>query len=155
MRTLLRSLPYGAFLLSILLAAACETADEAEQVGTDVEEATGVDGDDDLTDEGLIGEDIDDEGVIDEGLIDEGATGEVTHELVVVNPMPHAMIVSLDENGEVSELGQVPANGRQTFEVPAPPGTAVTLIARDEAKTHTPTGEVTLTQDRYATWTIE
>ncbi|HUP00825.1 MAG TPA: hypothetical protein VM737_04805 [Gemmatimonadota bacterium] len=147
MKTLLRPFLYSVFLFSILLAAACET-DEGTQVGADVEEATGVDGDEDFADDDMLGDDID--------VTDDPLGEEATYELVVVNPMPHSMIVSIDQDGDVEELGQVPANGRLTFHVPAPAGSTVTLLARDEAKTHTPMAEITLpVGDAYATWTIE
>lgn len=85
-----------------------------------------------------------------------GRGTQSTYRLVVTNPMPHAMIVSVDLEGTITELGTVPAGGEQPLEVPVPPGTTVTLIARDEAKTHSPTAMITLpTGDPYATWTIE
>ena len=79
-----------------------------------------------------------------------------TYELVVTNPMPHAMTVSSDFEGAVVELGAVAASGQQTFIVPAPPGATVTVIARDEAGSHSPTTQVTFPEGQtYTTWTIE
>lgn len=79
-----------------------------------------------------------------------------TYELVVTNPMPHAMSVSLDFEGAVTELGTVAASGQQTFIVPAPPGATVTVLARDEAGSHSPTATITFPEGQtYTTWTIE
>ena len=79
-----------------------------------------------------------------------------TYALVVSNPMPHAMIVSLAREQGAVELGAVPANSEQRLEVPASAGSTVTLIARDEAQTHSPTTTLTLPEgDGYAVWRIE
>lgn len=76
--------------------------------------------------------------------------------LMIVNPMPHDMVVSLLREPEPVELGRVPAAGRQIFDVPVPPGSTIDLIARDEAKTHSPTTTMTLpAADDYAVWRIE
>lgn len=89
------------------------------------------------------------------------ATGEAgvtptasTSQLIVTNPMPHAMIVSVEyEGGGTTELGTVPANGEQSFTLAASPGESVTLIARDEDQTHSPRTTLVLTADN--TWTIQ
>lgn len=84
------------------------------------------------------------------------AAAGTTYALVVSNPMPHAMIVSLAREQGPLELGAVPANSEQRLEVPAPAGSTVTLIARDEAQTHSPTTTLTLPEgDGYAVWRIE
>jgi hypothetical protein len=77
-------------------------------------------------------------------------------ELVVSNPMPHAMIVSIDEAGLVTELGTVPANGQGTFSISVPVGAPVTVSARDEANTHTPTSTIMVAEgETSVSWTIE
>lgn len=86
----------------------------------------------------------------------DSARTDSAYRLLVVNPMPHAMVASLDQAGAMTELGTIPPGGRQVFELPAPPGATVTLIARDLAKTHSPTVTMNLpASDSYATWTIE
>ena len=78
------------------------------------------------------------------------------YSLVVTNPMPHTMIVTIQHDGLSHELGAVPANGETTFAAPVAPGATVTLIARDEAETHSPTATLTLpATDTYAVWRIE
>jgi hypothetical protein len=78
-----------------------------------------------------------------------------TTEAVITNPMPHAMVVTIQyEGGGETELGIVPANGEQTFTLPASAGENVTLVASDEADTHTRETTVTLT-DQPQAWTIE
>lgn len=77
-------------------------------------------------------------------------------ELVVSNPMPHAMIVSIDDGGLVTELGTVPANGQGTFGISVPADVPVTVTARDEASTHSPTSTITVAEGETAvSWTIE
>lgn len=77
-----------------------------------------------------------------------------TSQLVVTNPMPHAMVVSVEyEGGGSTELGTVPANGEQAFTIAASPGETVTLTARDEADTHAP--QSTLTLSAESSWTIQ
>lgn len=84
------------------------------------------------------------------------AAAGTSYALVVSNPMPHAMIVSLAREQGAVELGAVPANSEQRLEVPASAGSTVTLIARDEAQTHSPTTTLTLPEgDGYAVWRIE
>lgn len=78
-----------------------------------------------------------------------------TTEAVVTNPMPHAMVVTIQyEGGGETELGIVPANGEQAFTLAASPGENVTLVAVDEADTHSRETTVTLTNQPEA-WTIE
>lgn len=78
-----------------------------------------------------------------------------TTEAVVTNPMPHAMVVTIQyEGGGETELGIVPANGEQSFTLAASPGENVTLVASDEADTHSRETTVTLT-DQPQAWTIE
>lgn len=84
----------------------------------------------------------------------EPAAGEGV-ELVVTNPMPHAMIVSVDVGAaEPQELGRVAADATETFTVPAGPGTSVRVTAHDEANTHQPSATITLKQGPNA-WTIQ
>lgn len=74
--------------------------------------------------------------------------------LTVTNPMPHAMVVVVAyEGGGEAALGTVPANGEQSFTVPASPGESVTLTASDEGNTHSVDGVMVLEEQN--TWTIE
>lgn len=78
-----------------------------------------------------------------------------TTEAVITNPMPHAMVVTIQyEGGGETELGIVPAGGEQSFTLAASPGENVTLVASDEADTHSRETTVTLT-DQPQAWTIE
>lgn len=78
-----------------------------------------------------------------------------TTEAVITNPMPHAMVVTIEyEGGGETELGIVPAGGEQTFTLAASPGENVTLVASDEANTHSRETTVTLS-DQPQAWTIE
>ena len=78
-----------------------------------------------------------------------------TTEAVVTNTMPHAMVVTVQyEGGGDTELGIVPAGGEQSFTMAASPGESVTLVASDEADTHSRETAVTLT-DQPQAWTIE
>lgn len=84
------------------------------------------------------------------------APSSSTSEAVVTNPMPHAMIVTIQyEGGGETELGVVPASGEQTFTLAASPGETVTLVARDEADTHSRDATITLSEGQTAAWTIE
>ncbi|MBA2631447.1 MAG: hypothetical protein H0U86_00355 [Chloroflexi bacterium] len=84
------------------------------------------------------------------------AAEESSYRILVANPMSHVMFVSLQRADAMAEIGSVPAEGEQIFDIPAPPGATVTLIARDEGKTHSPTVTMMLPEDdTYATWTIE
>lgn len=78
-----------------------------------------------------------------------------TTEAVITNPMPHAMVVTIQyEGGGETELGIVPAGGEQTFTLAASAGETVTLVASDEANTHSRETRVTLSAQPQ-TWTIE
>jgi len=81
--------------------------------------------------------------------------GSSTTEAVITNPMPHAMVVTIQyEGGGETELGIVPAGGEQAFTLAASAGENVTLVASDEEHTHSRETTVTLT-DQPQTWTIE
>lgn len=78
-----------------------------------------------------------------------------TTEAVITNTMPHAMVVTVRyEGGGDTELGIVPAGGEQSFTVAASAGETVTLVAADEADTHSRESTVTLS-DQPQAWTIE
>ncbi|HJU86399.1 MAG TPA: hypothetical protein VJ788_03405 [Gemmatimonadota bacterium] len=78
-----------------------------------------------------------------------------TTEAVITNSMPHAMVVTIQyEGGGETELGIVPAGGEQAFTLAASAGESVTLVASDEADTHSRETTVTLT-DQPQAWTIE
>jgi hypothetical protein len=78
-----------------------------------------------------------------------------TTEAVITNTMPHAMVVTVRyEGGGDTELGIVPAGGEQAFTVAASTGETVTLVAADEADTHSRETTVTLAGEQE-TWTIE
>ena len=78
-----------------------------------------------------------------------------TTEAVITNPMPHAMVVTIQyEGGGETELGIVPAGGEQTFTLAASAGENVTLVASDEANTHSRETTITLS-DQPQAWTIE
>lgn len=66
-----------------------------------------------------------------------------TYAVNVVNEMPHAMIVSFDDGETTALLGTVPANREERFVVAADRPT-VSIIAQDEADTHTVRRTVTL-----------
>lgn len=80
-----------------------------------------------------------------------------TYEVAITNPMPHAMVVTVGyAGGGETELGTVPAGGEQSFTVAASAGETITLVATDEAATHSPTTSLTLPEDQTrTTWTIE
>lgn len=73
----------------------------------------------------------------------------------VTNPMPHPMNVMADWGQGEKDLGKVQPNETKTFDVDAPAGTEVKLTASDDAKTHSPSGTVTLSATTPATWTIK
>ncbi len=78
-----------------------------------------------------------------------------TTEAVISNTMPHAMIVTVRyEGGGDTELGIVPAGGEQAFTVAASAGETITLVAADEADTHSRETTITLAGQPEA-WTIE
>lgn len=84
------------------------------------------------------------------------APSSSTSEAVITNTMPHAMIVTIEyPGGGATELGVVPASGEQTFTLAASPGETVTLVARDEADTHSRDATLTLSEGEIETWTIE
>jgi hypothetical protein len=77
-------------------------------------------------------------------------------EAVITNPMPHAMIVSIEyASGGGAELGIVPAGGEQTFTLAAIGGDTVTLIARDEADTHSRDLTFVIEEGQPRSWTIQ
>lgn len=80
-----------------------------------------------------------------------------TYAVAIANPMPHAMIVSVEyDGGGETELGTVPAGGEQSFTVAASAGETVTLVAADEAGTHAPSTTIVLPAGQTETaWTIE
>jgi hypothetical protein len=82
---------------------------------------------------------------------------EVAYQLVVTNPMPHAMNVSATlPDGSQIQLGTVPAGGESAFSVAGSAGETVTVVAVDEANTHSPTGSVMLPSGETAvSWTIQ
>ncbi|HUG41878.1 MAG TPA: hypothetical protein VMM12_15420 [Longimicrobiales bacterium] len=60
-----------------------------------------------------------------------------TYAVSVVNPMPHAMIVSFDDGSGARLLGTVGAGRTERFVIAGSANTTVSIIARDEAETHT------------------
>lgn len=84
------------------------------------------------------------------------APSSSTSEAVITNTMPHAMIVTIEyPGGGATELGVVPASGEQTFTLAASSGETVTLVARDEADTHSRDATLTLSEGQTDAWTIE
>lgn len=84
------------------------------------------------------------------------APSSSTSEAMITNTMPHAMIVTIEyPGGGTTELGVVPASGEQTFTLAASAGETVTLVARDEADTHSRDATLTLSEGEIETWTIE
>ena len=57
--------------------------------------------------------------------------------VTVINEMPHAMIVSVDNGETTRPLGTVGADREERFVLDGGAGTTVTLVARDEDDTHT------------------
>ena len=94
------------------------------------------------------------DGAVSGGILPGGAS---TYEVVITNPMPHAMAVTVEyAGGGETELGTVPAGGEQSFTVAASAGEDVTLVATDEAGTHSPSTTMTLPEGQTQTaWTIE
>lgn len=79
-----------------------------------------------------------------------------TSSVTITNPMPHAMIVSVEyTGGGETELGIVPAGGQQLFTIAASGGETIVLVATDEADTHSPTTTIVLPDGQEASWTIE
>lgn len=60
-----------------------------------------------------------------------------TYAVNVINEMSHAMVISYDDGQTTHPLGTVQANQRERFVVAGASGTTVTLIATDQANTHT------------------
>ena len=83
--------------------------------------------------------------------------GSSTYDLAIANPMPHAMIVTVEyTGGGETVLGTVPAGGEQSFTVAASAGETVTLVATDEAGTHSPSTTMALPEGQTeVAWTIE
>lgn len=93
-----------------------------------------------------------DEGGVSGGL----APSSSPVEAVVTNTMPHAMVVLVQlEGGAEIDLGVVPASSEQTFRLPTSAGETVTLVARDEANTHSRETTRELAAGQTETWTIE
>ena len=63
----------------------------------------------------------------------------------VVNEMPHPMVISYDDGESTLPLGTVAGNRQERFIVAGARGPTVTVIATDEADTHTVRRTVTLT----------
>lgn len=79
-----------------------------------------------------------------------------TTSVTITNPMPHAMVVTVEyAGGGTTELGLVPAGGEQSFTVAASGGESITLVAADEAETHSPSTTIVLPDGQAASWTIE
>ena len=87
----------------------------------------------------------------------ETAAEEVSYQLVITNPMPHAMNVSATmPDGSQVQLGSVPPSGESSFNVTGTAGEAVTVVAVDEANTHAPSGTITLPSgETTVSWTIQ
>lgn len=64
--------------------------------------------------------------------------------LTVLNEMPHAMIVSVDDGSGTRLLGTVGAQREERFVLYTPSAETVTIVARDEGDTHTVRRTVTL-----------
>lgn len=134
MRTIARSLAATLAVLVPLALGACQGA------GTEEEEAAPAD---------TVTAETGETGATTTGVAPGGSVAQVT----VTNPMPHAMIVSVEfEGGGANELGTVPANGSQTFELAASPGENVRLIATDEEGTHSPSTSIALQETN--SWSI-
>lgn len=84
-----------------------------------------------------------------------GSMASGTAQISVTNPMPHDMMVSADMGQGPKELGSVKPSETKTFDVDAPAGTTVNLVATDSGKTHSPSGAVTVQAGEPATWTIQ
>jgi hypothetical protein len=138
MRTLARRLSTAAAAIALVsLTFACETEDADEEVAPADTIATTTA-----------------EEPVSTGL-EPGASS--TYEVAITNPMPHAMIVTVEyTGGGETELGTVPPGGEQSFTVAASAGETITLVATDEAATHSPTTSITLPEGQTQTsWTIE
>ena len=80
-----------------------------------------------------------------------------TTSVMITNPMPHAMVVTVQYGGGgETELGIVPAGGEQAFTVAASGGETITLVATDDANSHSPSTTIVLPEGQMeAAWTIE
>jgi hypothetical protein len=80
-----------------------------------------------------------------------------TTSVMITNPMPHAMVVTVEYGGGgETELGTVPAGGEQAFSVAASGGETITLVATDDANSHSPSTTMILSAGQTeAAWTIE
>jgi hypothetical protein len=78
-----------------------------------------------------------------------------TAQIAITNPMPHEMIVSADMGQGPKELGSVMPSETKTFDIDAPAGTTVNLVATDTGNTHSPKGSVTVESGKPAAWTIQ
>lgn len=135
MRISIRSLASLAVFASFVLVG-CQGAGETE----DELDADAAD---------TVAADTGDVGATTTGVQAGGGLAEVT----VTNPMPHAMIVSVEfEGGGDNELGTIPANGSQSFTLAASPGESVRLVAVDEEETHSPSTQISLEESND--WTI-
>jgi hypothetical protein len=67
-----------------------------------------------------------------------------THAINVINPMPHAMVVWFDDGTGERLLGTVASGSSDRFVVAGTTATTLTVVARDEARTHTVRRTVTL-----------
>lgn len=85
------------------------------------------------------------------------AAERVSYQLVITNPMPHAMNVTATmPDGSQVQLGTVPASGESSFSVLGVPGESVSIVAADVANTHSPSGAVTLSAGETTVhWTIQ
>lgn len=66
----------------------------------------------------------------------------------VINDMPHAMVISYDDGQTTRPLGTVAANQRERYVIATADGTTVTIVATDQADTHTVRRTVALTPGR-------
>ena len=79
-----------------------------------------------------------------------------TTSVTITNPMPHAMVVTVEyAGGGATELGMVPAGSEQSFTIAASGGESITLVATDEADSHSPTTTIVLPDGQAVSWTIE
>ena len=60
-----------------------------------------------------------------------------TYAVSVTNPMPHPMIVSFDDGSGQRLLGTVQAGGTERFVIAGSANQTVSVVAHDEAETHT------------------
>lgn len=75
--------------------------------------------------------------------------------LEIVNPMPHTMVVSYQWSGqEPTVLGPVDANSTKRFTIPNRAADRITVVAQDEAHTHTVTKDVTLAEGDVTSVTL-